>query len=447
MKTVSNLIDQFKNSSFWKSVAALSMGQIIAQGINLFSIPIISRVYSKEAYGDFGILTSTAIIIIGFIGLGLGSAIMAAPDDDEAKKIFRSSFTIQIVLASIFATGLLIAMPHYRFFASGLPYAAAIIVMLIYIVLTVMSSLMSVYVNRLRMTKVLFYNPLIGALSTLFLTLPLGLIGLDTIGLYIANITSLLIINIHMLRKVNPFKTISLKEIVFVIKKYRHFIIYQYPSNLMGTFIGQLPNQLLSRSYGNAALGDYSMCNRIFGVPTSLIATPIQTIYFRTVAAKYRVGEDIAGFTYSLVTKLMLLSFVPIGAIMLFGESIFTFVLGNQWSIAGELAAILALQYLYTFCYSCVTYCRVAIGKQKINLYMSIIQFLVIMTSLYIGVVWFHTLVETITCFAIANALYMIGNLTVNFYCLRKYTFKFILFNVIYCSALLFLVYIKIQVY
>ncbi|MEG1559369.1 MAG: oligosaccharide flippase family protein [Clostridia bacterium] len=433
-KKINNLIAKIKGNNFWKSVAALSSGQIIAQLINLFSVPIISRIYSKESYGDFGIIISTATIIIGFIGMGLGSAIMAPKTDEESEKVFRTSFSIQFVLSFVLCLGFLILMPYYQFFTSQIPYPVAILIMFVYINLTVLSSLMNIYINRLKMTKVLFLNPLIGALVTLLVTLPLGLLGLDAVGLYIASIISYTIINIHMLRKANPFtKKPSFAEMQYIIKKYRHFIIYQYPSNLMTAFTSQMPNQLLSSNFGNSALGDYSMCNKIFTMPISLIAAPIQTIYFRTVTQKYRDGEDIADFTFSLITKLMLLSIIPIIILMAFGEPIFSFILGDQWRIAGKLASILALQYVFTFCNNCITYCRVTINKQKINLLVSLFQAIIIIISLIIGVSIFKTLIGTITCFAIASTVYNIIDIFISFRCLKKYSFKFLIISFIYC--------------
>lgn len=440
-----NIIDKIKSSAFWKSVVTLSMGQIIAQCINLFSVPIISRIYNKNAYGEFGILVSTATIIIGFIGLGLGSAIMIARDEREADKVFQVAFTLQLILATLIVIVLFLIWPFQKMFSTNLPYPTALIIMYSYIILTVLSSLLTVYINRLKLNQILFMNPLIGALSTLLLTLPLGMMGYDSVGLYIANITSLLLMNIHMLRKKNPFtKLMPFKEWIIIIKKLKAFILYQYPSNLLGTFTGQMPNQILARNYGNAALGDYAMCERVFGLPFALIATPIQTVYFRTVAQKHKDGQDIAQLTFSLVTKLLLIAFVPIGILMIFGEGLFVFVLGEQWGTAGRLASILSLQYIFLFCYNCITYCRVTIGKQKINLYVSIMQIVMIVLSLVIGVTFFGTLVGTITCFAVCNTVFSIANITITFMCLKKYTLQFLAFSICYCISLLTLCNIRI---
>lgn len=443
MTILSNIYKKFKKSSFWISVATLSSGQIIAQCINIFSVPLISRIYSKVSYGDFGLVTSTATIVVGFIGLGLGSAIMVPEDDEESRKVLRSTYSIQLALSAIICVGMLVISPYHVFFNTQLSYEASLVIMFLYINLSVFSSLLTVYINRLEFNKVLFLNPLISSFSTLLITLPLGLMGLDMVGLYIAYLVSTFIAIVHMLHSANPFTSLpSIAEIKFVLQKYKNFVIFQFPSNLVGTFAQQMPNQFLARSFGNGALGDYIMCNKVFGLPMSLVASPIQTVYFRIAAQKYKEGNDgLADFTFSLVTKLMLIAFVPLVIGMAFGKEIFSFVLGRQWETAGILASILGLQYVFTFCYDCITYCRIAINKQKINFITSIIQVVVIVGSLIFGVVVFQTLIGTISCFAIAYLFYSVFNITVTFYCLQKYVLKFIIFSFVYCIICLLLTY------
>lgn len=246
-----------------------------------------------------------------------------------------------------------------------------------------------------------------------------------------------------MIRKANPFhKVPSVSLCLSVLKEYKNFIIYQYPSNLMGTFTNQMPNQLLSSHYGNTALGNYSMCNSILGTPTALIATPIQTVYFRSVSQRYRDGENIADFTYSLVSKIMIIAFIPVLVLMIFGDKLFLFLLGDKWATAGVIASILALQYVFSFCYNCITYCRVAIQKQRINLFTAFFQFAIIIISLIIGIYYYRSFIITIYCFAFANLIYNIINISITFYCLKKYAVRFFIFSTIYCLASLFFAYL-----
>ena len=198
MNMFHNILARLKASSFWKSVATLSAGQIIGQAIGLLSTPIASRLYSVDAYGNFGIITSTATIIIGLIGLGLGSAIMAPSDDEESKCILRTSFILQAVLATLVVLSLLLISNTYRPFETDVPYWLAILFMYVYILATILNSYMAVYINKLGKNKVLFVNPLISACCTLGITIPLGFKHMETAGLMCASIVSPIIASLHM---------------------------------------------------------------------------------------------------------------------------------------------------------------------------------------------------------------------------------------------------------
>lgn len=423
------LIEKLKGSRFWLSVASLSLGQVVAQTVNFLLIPVISRLYAKEAYGDFGVVTSFAAIVMGVIGLGLGSAIMAADDREESEKVFRVCYMLQMMLSTLLCAGLLAVSPLWQAFHTALPYPLALLLLYLYLNLSIHFSLMSVYVNRLGANRVLLLNPILAALCSVFITLPLGLLHMDAWGLFAANLAATALANAHMLRYASPYRApFRFQDVRAVFAKFRHFVVYQYPANFMGTLSANAPQQMLSGAFGPAALGDYAMCNRVFGLPLQVIAQPIQTVYFRDATQRYRAGQDIACLTFSLVTKIMLAALVPLVTGCSFAEPIFAFVLGEKWRSAGRLAAVLAFPFLFNFCSSCVTYCRVVIGRQRMNLFLTAVHIALVLLALTLGITQCKTMFATVVCYAVAETLYGILDLFSDFYCLKRYAARFLLF-------------------
>jgi len=442
-ETILSIISKLRQSSFWKSVLSLSAGQVIGQGITLIATPVVSRLYTQEEYGEFGIITSTATIIIGIIGLGLGSMIMVAKDDEDAKKIFRVTYLFQFMLAVLLCGAMLALSPVKCFFETTISYEASILLMFAYISTSALVSLLNVYVNRLKLNKALFFNPLITAGCTLLIAIPFGFFKFGFIGLMLASIVASFLASIHMLRYGNPFTAwVELGDVRYVIREGRKFILFQYPANMMGTVSTQLPNQMLSGTFGNAALGSYAMCNKLFNLPMHLIATPIQIVYFRTAAEKHRNNENIAPLTYSLVTKICYVAAIPSILIVLLGKPLFEFVLGKEWSEAGAIASILILQYIMTFCNNSIIYTRVAIGKQKWNLYATLIQLVLILIALYVGYNVTGTLLGVLMFFGIINALWQIINIEISFICLKQFYIKWPLFALAYSLVIMTLYYI-----
>ena len=434
------MIEKIKNNEFWASVIKLSSGQVIAQAITLIATLILSRIYTDADYGTYGIIISTANIIISGISLAMGSAIMVADSDEDCKRVFTVSYLAQMLLMVLVLIGMAALMPVKRFFDTPVPYVVMLLIVGLHIAMNILATMTRVYINRLKLNNVLFWNSLISAGCTVCISIPMGLLGFGFFGLLLASMMSETLCTLQMLRVACPFKRIrSFAEVKQTFADCKKFIFFQYPSNMMGTFANNLPDQTLYSWYGDAALGSYAMSQKVFRMPLNLLITPFQTIYFRTAAQMKDKMEELADFTYDFFKKMMLIAAVPMIACMAFGEYIFGFVLGWQWQEAGLIAAILCPYFFFWFCNAAITYLRVAIGQQKANLYMTIVQlacaFLVVALAKILGT----DVVGTIALFSGVNALFNLADITVSFVCMKKHCGKYLVVSIGYmalCIAL-----------
>lgn len=430
------ILDKLKKSEFWAGVVKLSVGQLIGQAITLGATLVLSRIYTDADYGTFGIITSTASIIMSAISLALGSAVMVADTDEDSKRVFTVAYFAQMILLSVVLLGMVVLMPVKRFFDTSIPYIAALLLMGLHIALNSLSTMTKVYINRLKMNNVLFWNSLINAGCTVCISIPMGLLGFGFVGLLLAAIAAELLCSAQMLRAAFPFKRIrGFEEVKQTFAECRRFILFQYPSNMMGTISNNMPNQTLYNLFGDATLGSYAMCNKVFNLPLNLIISPIQTIYFRTAAKMKDQKEQLAEFTYGFFKKMMLVAAIPMIVCMAFGEYIFGFVLGWQWTEAGLIAAIMCPYFFFWFCNNAITYLRVAIGHQKENLYMTIVQLLSALLALGLSKVLHQNVIVTIGIFAAINMLFNLADIVVSFVCLKKNYWKYLFVSVAFIAV------------
>lgn len=433
MNFMGDLLSKLKNSIFWRSVAVLVSGTALAQFIGVITTPIVSRLYDPKAFGEYAIIISTVTIFSNTVTFGLNSAVMMPVDDSESEDIFQVAFFTMLLSATAGFLVLLSISSVVRLFDPGINYIVACIFVYVLVIINNLKGLLEIFSNRKRLNRVLFYNSLIGALATLCITVPLGFLKTGCIGMVIAAIAAGVISILQMLRHNNPFRKIPcISTFKSVYSKYRDFIMFQYPSNFIENFAIQLPNQVFSAIFGNANLGSYSMNEKILGIPSRLIGNPISTIYFRTASEYSKEGKNLADFTFLLITRIMLIAYIPILITIIWGEKIFTWVLGSNWSDAGSMAGFLIVQYVFMFCANCTSYCRVAIGKQKVNLAVSILRVLIIGASLFIGVKLFDDLFNAIILFSMGTSIYLILDMAFNFYCMGRNYLKYIVFSVIY---------------
>lgn len=429
---------RLEKSTFWASVLTLASGATLAQLIGFFTTPVVSRIYEPKAFGDLAVVSSVSALAINVSGLGLTSAVMMPSSDRECRDVFMVAFLSQWAISTAVFLTLVAVSPFVRLFHAGIDYIAACLLAYVLTVLRGFSGLLSVYANRRRLDRVLFYNSLISALATLCVSIPLGLLGIGSLGLVIASIIAAIASILQMVYHASPLNwppRISVFGTVY--SRYKDFIRYQYPSNFVETAAIQLPTQVLSAVFGNVSLGAYSMCEKVLGIPSRLIGTPINTVYFRTASEFHKEGRDLARFTFFLVTRIMLVSIAPIAVTVFWGEQLFMWALGRNWGEAGRLASLLIVQYVFAFCATCTSYCRVAIGRQKANLVVSVLRLVLVAFSIAVGVSFLGGFRNTIVVFTVATSLYYIVDMAINFRCMGGYSVRYLTFACIYSVAIL----------
>lgn len=414
-----------KDNSFFKSVLKVGSGNLIGQAIGIITTPILSRIYSDVAYGDKAIIISTAAIICNLSTLGLNSAIMKPEDDEESKKVFSTAFYMNTFVSFLVASICMIFNHLFHLVDTSGPYSISIILLMLYMISNSTKALMLIYTNRAGRYNRLFFNPIIGAGANILIAIPLGLLGFGYEGFMITTIASDTIQIFHMGWKNSPiYKGYRFNNFIEVLKDYRDYIFYQYPSNFLMNLGNEYPTQFLGRNFASDELGSYSMCLNIMKYPIRLIAGPVSTVYFKTATEYHRQGRNLAKFTYKMISKILLYSFIPVALCCLFSEKIFTFALGASWSMAGTIAAVKAVEYVMLFCADCVGYCRVCIGKQKSNLVYAIIKLVVIAPCSILGYMLFHSLMGTIVMITVGNTALNILDMAINFYYLDKRVLK-----------------------
>lgn len=407
--------------SFFKSVLKVGSGNLIGQAIALITAPILSRIYSDAAYGDRLIVVSTAAIIMNISTLGLNSAIMKPSEDEEAKRVFTTAALLNLFISTVVALGCFLLQKWFHLIEVSGSYFVSLLLLWMYMIAYTAQSLLAIYTNKKGKYNRLFFNPIIGAAANVLLAIPLGLLGFGYEGFLITAIVSQSISVIHMAWKNVPLmKGYRWSDFIHVIKTYKEYILFQYPSNFLMNTGNEYPTQFLGRSFTAEELGSYSMCLNIMKYPIRLIAGPVSTVYFRTATEYHRQGKNLADFTYNMIRKILLISFIPVVICCIFSEKIFEFVLGASWGMAGTIAAIKATEYIMLFCADCVGYCRVSIGKQKSNLVYAIIKLIVIVAFSVIGYELFHSLMGTILMITIGNTLLHILDMSINFFYLNK---------------------------
>lgn len=410
---INRWIKRIQNSSFIKSVLTLSAGVVVSQAIALFTSPIISRIYDPQVVGDFSLILSNSTIIGTIICMGFLSAIMLPPEDEQAKGLCRLLMKLILGGSTLLLLLAFALSPRWQMFSVNMDYRLACMVLWAMIVLENTSSLCYGYVNRQKLYKVLFWNPSLGTVSNAVFSITLGLCGWGLKGYALANLLSKLLIILHMLRHANPFRGKIACRSWELMKQYRDFPLVLLPSNLVGTLSTQMPVQLLSRFWGSAVLGSYSMCLNILNLPAKFLAVPVNRVFYREATERANRGENIGEFSFSLIQANIKLAVIPFFVLIALGRPLFTLVFGAKWADAGDFASVMAIQVLLDFCASCLSGKFVIIGRKKTILMINVLVLISNTAVFLIGHLAGLSALSVMIAFSITGGLMTIIDMTI----------------------------------
>lgn len=366
-------LSQIINSTFLKNTALIITGNIIAQLLAIIFLPIKSRLYGPELFGEFGIFNATVNLVNGLVCLGLISAIVSPEEDKEASAIYK----VCLISCSTFAIILLILVfilsPVFRIINLSANYYLVCILMGIFLVINNWASMTYIWGNRKKEYKLLMYNPIIGSIVNFITVIIFAFLDIKSVGLITGAIISQIAIIIHLLLHLKPtdFKH-SINDFKFVLHRYKEFPLYQMPSNFLKGIGGQLPIIIMGTYFGTNFVGNYNMGQSLLYVPITLVGSALGQVHFKQATDLYNNGQDVGEFTYRVVKTILYLAFIPLLICSIFGKYIFQIFLGVQWAMAGTIAQIRSYEFLFISMFFSVSYILVVLKKQNVVLIYTI---------------------------------------------------------------------------
>lgn len=436
--TVTEYRRRAARSAFARSVGILSSGALGAYALGIVTVPLVGRLYDPQDFGEYALISSVAALITALVSLGLQSAIVRAGTDEESQRILAVSVAASAALATIaLAVGLALA-PLVQVVSTDIPYPVVCLLTWFLCVLTSADSSLRAYANRRGADRVLFTNSFIGAGATLLVTLPLGYVGVGALGLIAGSVSALLVGNIQMVSRLNPFHgPPGLEDVRGVFRENRDFVAFQYPANLVETVSEQAPRQMLSWTFGATAVGLYAMTDKMLGIPLRLLGVPVGIVYFREASRRSAAGENLNSLTMRLVVAIMAAAYLPILLIVLWGEPLFSWLLGASWAEAGAVASILVVPFLFKLTRTAVGTARVVLGLQSVNLIMSWLRLLVEVGALVVGSLLTQNFLGALAGYAAASTAFYIVDMMVTFSAMGRSQWRYFAGALAYVASII----------
>lgn len=382
-------------------------GSVIAQGVTIATLPILARLYSPAEFGVFGVFLAAMALIVVVINMGYEMALMLPESEEESMGLFRLSLQACLSIGMM-AMVIAWAIPEDWLHSVGqggihgwhllIPLAA---------MLEGVIQPYGVAFNRKGAYRLMTRLRILRTLTTVLISMTTGLLGAGVEGL----IAGLMIgqavqagMGIWWWHKKFGRITSGISSRTLAIR-YKDFPGYGMASAWLNTASKQVIFFLLPGYFGDDPTGQFSKAERILNLPPGLLSMTVGKVYFEEATAAARIGEQqLADLTRKTAFQMAILGLPVLLVILLAGPQLFAFVLGEEWTQAGQFAQRLSPWLYFTMIASPLSFLIDVKRKLKEFLLYNVCLFLV-----RVGVlVWAGThlpVLETVAWFGISGAL------------------------------------------
>lgn len=324
-----------------RNIASLVAGNLGAHIVALSVMPILSRMYSQETFGQLGALSG--VLAIFAIMLSMRMELTIAESDSFLRPLAVKATLSFIFYCSIFLGPLFIAA---LFFIYDVSFLVSVLC-LIAAIGTALNQLTICFGISKDQFKTLAKLGLIKALSLAFFQLLVyWLLGDSIVALLISLIASLGVFHICSWRFLKSYKNqkkISVKKAFLFVRKKIQTPLYSGSQALINALSQFIPYLVIPFFSGYAALGLFYFADKIFRLPLMLIGQPVRNAF---LGYCFKNKGNLLSLTKSfhLLSLACFIFSILISMFLFFlGGYVFQLFFGASYYEAGSIAFLLSI--------------------------------------------------------------------------------------------------------
>ncbi|MDI9617163.1 MAG: oligosaccharide flippase family protein [Methanothrix sp.] len=340
---------------FARGVTVLAGGAALGQAINVMVFPVLTRLYSPEDFGIFGVFSSILAIAIVVASLRYEYAIILPEDDRKAANVMTLCFFI-LIGTTLCSWSLLQMLRDQIVTWTNTPglgqYLWLIPVGMLgagaYQILNYWTVRKRdfVRIGRTRLTR--------GVGRALF-QVGLGFSASGPLGLLVGQVAgecvgSASLASAALNRDRVVLGAVSLDGIREAIARYRRFPIFSGTADLIDTLGLNAPQILFAAFYGADVAGWFALGQRVIAAPLNIVVDSVSQVYFGEAARLPRDDHrSMRRLFLKLTGRLALMGAIPVALICALAPWFFAVVFGQSWETAGRYVQILGVMFAVRF--------------------------------------------------------------------------------------------------
>lgn len=356
MRTIKVLLDRFG------SIGIITASMLIGAAMSLLALPLLSRLYNAHDFGAYGLVIAFVSVLSTVSSLRLDQAILVAPAGE------RISLAVNGALSALVLSGLaflVFAFVRDPFFAGA-------------VALGVLSNSFlqlnyAVFFAEKKEVSCGMLNVLrTGMLVAAQLSLPFLYHGSTMIHGFYLQCMALLLVTSGLLSG----RLLAAPVEWTIFRKYKDFVMANTPHALANSFSHNIPYYFVSHFLGPAAVGYYSLVDRILKVPINLFSQAIRQFYIRDFSSAPE-GEPATRRALLASTFMAAVSAPFFIGLSFLPPAFFQWAFGPSWAGAGAYFSVLSFGYWAIFINPPISAYIIAVRRSDLLLRLQMIELVI----------------------------------------------------------------------
>lgn len=339
-------------SSVIRNIIRLVSGTALAQALLIMSTPVITRMYTPEAFGISGYFVSIANLLIAVAAMCLPMAMVLPKGKMKAHRIAFSSLILSFFVSTMaLITGLILLktkmldIPFSPYFLLSIPFVivagATIQISEKYLQINNQFNYLAIWFF-LQVAVGICFRIGVGSFVNMYEVLILSFVFTTILHATLLTRTAY---NKRLLVKA----TLSVKQFYSILAEYKDFILYRCPQTLSFFLTQGLPVIIISHFYPIEYAGYYTLSVTVLSAPAKLISKAVGDVLLPKLSAMVSEGRDLFLYLVKISLCLFLIGIVPLLIFLLFSSEIFKLIFGPEWGEAGEITKWLSFLFFVGF--------------------------------------------------------------------------------------------------
>lgn len=399
----------------------LITGTLISQLIPFLIAPILTRLFSPEEFGMFGLYFSITMIISVFITGRYEMAIMLPREEKDAVNIIGLSMIITSVICILLFFIVLIFKGYIAFWFNSPAIENWLFLLPVTMFAIGTYQTFNYWNNRKEKYSRLALSRVTRSVNTSAWSIALAFTVLKKGGMILGDCIGQLFSSGFLFFRTwkedkHLYKEISKEKMKQQAARYNQFPKFNVISGLFEKMSGQMPVLFFASFFGEAITGFFSFSQRIVSAPGAIIARAFGDVFRQKATIDFQNNGNCKQLFVSTFLKLFFVAIVPFILFFFFAPEIFVIIFGEKWLIAGEYSQLMTPMFFLQFVVSPLSNMFLVAEKQKLDLILQVFLFMGVLISFLLGYNLFKVPEMCLIFFTIAYSIKYVIELYLSFH-------------------------------